>query len=177
MVTLGLRAAGLRSAMDSRGRPAGVPENKCAPRPLETRPANGRPSWCDSTEPAFGVCLHQVRCDRIAPLPAPLANRPTRPCISVRWHAAHPCRKRCTKAKLNCLVPFSLPRRSRCPDPAHAKRVLGESRGRASLDSCAAMWIRPAPGNSARQDPETNHDDVHHLAARSTRKRHHAGGY
>jgi DNA repair protein RadC len=50
------------------------------------------------------------------------------------------------------LVPFSLPRRSRCPDPARAKRVLGESRRRASLDSSAAAWISASPGNSARTE-------------------------
>jgi hypothetical protein len=31
----------------------------------------------------------------------------------------------------------NISRRARSPDPARAKPVLGESRGRASLDSCA----------------------------------------
>jgi hypothetical protein len=35
-----------------------------------------------------------------------------------------------------------------------------------SLDRCAATWIPPAPGNSARQRPERNHDDFYHLADR-----------
>jgi DNA repair protein RadC len=30
--------------------------------------------------------------------------------------------------------------------------VLGESRGRASLDSCAATWPSPSPGNSAQTE-------------------------
>ncbi len=36
----------------------------------------------------------------------------------------------------------SLSRRARSPDPARAKRVLGESRGRASLDYCARRDLR-----------------------------------
>jgi hypothetical protein len=34
--------------------------------------------------------------------------------------------------------------------------VLGESRGRASLDSCAATWPFPSPGNSALMETNMN---------------------
>jgi hypothetical protein len=45
-------------------------------------------------------------------------------------------------------LPPNLSRRARSPDPARAKRVLGESRGRASLDSCARRDSKDA-GNPA----------------------------
>jgi hypothetical protein len=68
------------------------------------------------------------------------------------------CRKRCANAKLNCLVPFILPRRSR----GQGSAVLAALRAAAlldgvgyaetatpSLDRCAATWGSPSPGNSA----------------------------
>jgi hypothetical protein len=50
---------------------------------------------------------------------------------------------------LNCLVPFSVPRRSRRQGARADPRAL-----RQTLDASAATWPSPSPGNSART--ETN---------------------
>ena len=105
---------------------------------------------CFAHRPAATAALHN---------PVSLADQPERPRSGVRHSVAHPCigvrhvvahSRGKVRAETIVLVPLTIPRRSRRPDPARAKRVLGESRRRASLDRSAATWTSPSPGNSAR---------------------------
>src|SRR5450755_1344899 len=63
-----------------------------------------------------------------------------------------------------------LSRRARSPDPARAKRVLGESRGRASLDNCARRDPRDA-GNPAQilRSATMSHETIQNLLIRNDR--------
>jgi DNA repair protein RadC len=64
-----------------------------------------------------------------------------------------------------------LSRRARSPDPARAKRVLGESRRRASLDSCARRNPKDA-GNPAQilRSATMSHETIQVLLIRNERE-------